>query len=209
MKALNALHPLAAMAALLAAAATASDQPPLVLTADKDDLNDMELGCESDCSVMGTVGGVPVMVNQDHNGTTTLKFLGSGALTELTLPSLDAKFLEAADTGSCLAACRAVVKMGEWWAFIEKDEEGAGTVRMSNVPYLPVTAATWQDYWYLYSDKHCTAFVAGYKANSVNDPCPACQSVGPKGPIESVMLVSRWTVHGKCYQCDVHCGTDT
>lgn len=199
------------LAALLAASfvafiATASDQP-LVLTADQDDLSDMSLGCESDCSVMGTVGGVLVWANKDDQGT-TLKFLGGKLLdSELTPPSLDAEFLEAADTGSCLVDCRAVLKMGEWWAFIHKDHQGKGTVRVSNVPHPPMAAA-WQDYWYLYSDEHCTAFIAGYETNSVGDPCPACKSIGPKGPVVSVMAVAVQNgTAGNCYVCNDHCST--
>ena len=205
MKATTPLVPLAAT--LIAFMATASDQP-LILTAGPGDLNDMALGCQSNCSVMGTVGGVLVWGHTDDQGDTTLKFLGGKLLdSKLELPSLDAEFLAAADTGSCLLDCRVVLKMGEYWAFIDKDKAGKGTVRVSNVPHPPMAAA-WQDYWYLYSDKHCTAFVAGYKASSIGDPCPACQSIGPKGPIVSVMAVAVQNgTAGNCYECATHCST--
>lgn len=200
---------LAALAATLPTLAVAASDEPLVLTADRDELSDMELGCVSNCTVMGTVGGVLVWGHRDGLGNTTLKFLDGKLLdSRLTLPSLDAEFLEAVDTGSCLVDCRAILRMGEYWAFIDKDREGKGTVRVSNVPFPPMTAA-WQDYWYLYSDKHCTAFVAGYKASSIGDPCPACQSIGPKGPIVSVMAVAVQNgTAGNCYECAKHCPTD-
>ena len=123
---------LAGSVAWMAAAAFPAEEQELAVLSASVDLGDMALGeCTSGCAVMGIVGGELVQGIKTDQGHTVLAFIEAGDLRELLLPlpNFDREFLDAVDTGDCVADCIAFFLLDDRWIFVHRDSEGRGIVR--------------------------------------------------------------------------------